>query len=402
MDKLDKMLYCELKREEAPSEFRSVIQNCLKDKNLNNKTKHYSLIKIVTASCASLLLTAGIVYAGTATIEKIWKQPKKIVGYVEENIITEEERKNAMSEKEAKKKAKEILKKFGYEGEKIISAELEKYAVDDQLKWNIETDNKISISFDANGGEELSIFFDSIFDKDIQKYRTTKEEAEKTARELCKKYGYDLSEYTYVDIDSNVTSISANGEEQIEGEAFIWRVNFYKQYDNLVDKYSMISIDFIPEINEPYFFFVRDEKYENNSVEVTEEQAKETALKEEQKTGIKYEVKNVEAELSIASMNGNAYARTIDYKQYCEERNTPNYPIEKQIEYRTDKHIRKVWKIRIEYDIPVLEMFKENFNHHDKGYIYYVDATTGEIIGGKEYDKSIMTRYENGELVIVN
>ncbi len=398
MDEIEEKLYHDMNLEtNIPSKCEVIIKE-----GLNKKKKHYSLIKILTTACASLLITAGMVYASTTIIEKIWKQPEKVVGYVEENIITEEERKNAMSEEEAKKKAKEILKKFGYEGEKIISAELEKYAGDNQLKWNIETDNKILISFDANGGEELSIFFDSIFDKDIQKYRTTKEEAGKTARELCKKYGYDLSEYTYVDIDSNVTSISANGEEQIEEEAFIWRVDFYKQYDNLVDEYSMISIEFIPEINESYCFFIRDEKYENNSIEVTEEQAKETALKEEQKTGIKYEVKKVEAELSIASMNGNAYARTIDYEQYCEERNTPNYPIEKQIEYRTDKHIRKVWKIRIEYDIPVSEIFTENFNHQNLGYIYYVDATTGEVIGGEDYDKSIIARYENGELVVVN
>ena len=56
------------------------------------------------------MITAGVVYAGTKVIESIWKEPKKIEGYMVEETITKEEKKNLISEIEAKNKAKEILK----------------------------------------------------------------------------------------------------------------------------------------------------------------------------------------------------------------------------------------------------------------------------------------------------
>ena len=46
----------------------------------------------------------------------------------------------------------------------------------------------------------------------------------------------------------------------------------------------------------------------------------------------------------------------------------------------------------IEYDVPINDTFNENFNNQDLGYIYYIDATTGEIIGGEEYNKPIISK----------
>lgn len=83
-------------------------------------------------------------------------------------------------------------------------------------------------------------------------------------------------------------------------------MNFYKKYNELVDRYNGISIAFIPEINEIYYFIVYEENYENNPVEVAEEKAKEIALNEEKKTELEYEIKNTETELAIVSMNGEA------------------------------------------------------------------------------------------------
>ena len=167
-------------------------------------------------------------------------------------------------------------------------------------------------------------------------------------------------------------------------------MNFYKKYNELVDRYNGISIAFIPEINEIYYFIVYEENYENNPVEVAEEKAKEIALNEEKKTELGYEIKNTETELAIVSMNGEAYARTNNYKQFCEQRNIIDYPEEKYIEYRTDKHIRKAWKVTIEYKLSGKNLFKENFNNQDLGYVYYIDATTGEVIGGEDYSNPVI------------
>lgn len=388
MDEIEKRLYHDLQEEiDTPKEYENIIKE-----GLNKKKRCYSLTKIVTTACASLVLTAGIVYAGTTVIEKIWKQPEKIVGIAKDNTITKEELEKSMSEKEARKKAEKILEQFGYKEEKIKSIELQKN-VNNKLDWYIETENNIYIYFDATGGKELYISSDGMLEKDIKNYHTTKEKAEQTARILCDKYGYDLQEYNYVEVDSNMES---------EEKSYIWYVNFYKESNKIVNKYNGINIAFIPEINKLYYFIIKDEKFENNTIQITEEQAKKIALGEEQKIDTKYNIKNTQTELSIAEMNGDAYARITDYKQFYEERNTLDYPNEKQVEYRTEGRIRKVWKVKIKYDVPLSDMFTDDFNVTDIGYTYYIDATTGEIIGGEAYNKPIITKYENNQLVVID
>lgn len=377
MDDIEKKLYHDLNlKVEIPEECEKVIRETLK-----KRKQHYSWLKIVTTACASLLITAGVVYAGTKVIETIWEKPEKVVGQVLEESISIEEKQDLITENEAKERAQKLLKKFGYENEKIVSIELEKSVINYKINWNIKTTNDIELEIDARGGKSLSIFVDNILKKDIERYHSTEQSAENTARNLCKELGYDLSEYKHVEIDSNMEK---------ETNAYIWYVNFYKEYDGLVDEYNKISIAFVPEINEIYYFIVSDENYENNSVEIDEEQAKEKALMEEKKTNLNYEIKNTSTELSIVSMNGEAYARTNNYKQFCEQRNTIEYPDNKYIEYRTNKHIRKAWKVTIEYSIPSSERNNKSFNIQDLGYTYYVDATTGEIIGGEDFSKTII------------
>ena len=186
MDDIEEKLYHDLNLEtDIPSKCETVIKE-----GLNKKRHHYSLIKIVTTACASLLITAGIVYASTTVIEKIWKQPEKVVGfYGDENAnkITEEEKASAMSEQEAREKAKELIKKFGHEGEKIISAELENNANNYRLLWCIETNKDTTILIDARNDNAFSLTFDDVIIQNINNitnYRTTEKEAEKTAKRM--------------------------------------------------------------------------------------------------------------------------------------------------------------------------------------------------------------------------
>lgn len=379
MSDIEKKLYHDLNENmKIPEKCEDIIKGALKPNR-----KHYSWIKIVSTACASLMITAGVVYAGTKVAETIWKNPEKMVGNLE-STITEEDMKGIMGENEARNKAASLLKRFDYNEETIESIKLEKDTFDSKIRWRVETNNDISIIFDAYDKEKetLYLFNDNCLKKDIEDFHTTKEDAEKTARDLCKKFKYDLSEYDYVEI-------SANSEN--EKEAYIWYVDFYKVYDGLVDKFNSINIAFVPEINEIYYFIVTEETYENNPVEITEEQAKETALETERKTNINYEIKNTEIELGIVAMNGEAYSRTTNYEQFCEQSNL-NYPDEQYVEYLTDKRIRKAWKVIIEYRIPNTDVFSENFREQDLGYIYYIDATTGEVIGGEEYNNPIIKK----------
>lgn len=122
MDNLDKKLFHDLavSSEKMTDSFRKKMRLAIKeglDEEYN--TKPIS-IRILVTACATLLLTTGIVYAGVVISKQIWKQPEKTVGFFSsENDISEADKKEAISEVEARQKAKKLLKTFGYENEKI-------------------------------------------------------------------------------------------------------------------------------------------------------------------------------------------------------------------------------------------------------------------------------------------
>lgn len=375
MDELDQKLFADLSEEiEVPKQFEITIQNALKNFKIKQNKKHYPVYKIVSTACASFVFVSGIAYAGTTLVNKIWKKPQKTVGfYSEENTtpITQKEKETSMSEEQARKKANELLEKFGYKEEKIATIELENLSENYELYWNIQTENKIFITFNAKNPNEFEICDKGALNGNICNYRTTEENAIKTAKEFCKKYEFHYEEYSNVKVWTN----------QEEKEAYIWFVEMDKEYEGLKNPYECIQIGFIPEINKLYFFHVTDKKFENNSVEITEEQAKNIALEADKKIATEYPMKEAKAQLRIAKMNGFAYLRMTNYEQYRKQAYSC-YPTKDIVQYRTDSNVRKVWAVTIQYDVPEEVYFTEVYNAIDDSFIYYIDATTGEIIGG--------------------
>ena len=179
MDELDKKLYNDLNLEiEVPDKLKKIIKDELQKER--KKEAHYSFSKIAITACVSLLVTTGIVYAGTVLTNNIWKEPEKVIGFYSEenknqNTITESERARAMSKTEAESKAKELLKKFGHSNETIKLIELDSNPNNYELIWHIETNNKSIIEFEAEKGKSFSVFFESVLAKNIDNYRTTEE-----------------------------------------------------------------------------------------------------------------------------------------------------------------------------------------------------------------------------------
>lgn len=371
MDQLDKKLYNDLNIPiEIPDELDAIIKI-----GLNKKKSPYSFLKLIASVCIITFITSGVVLAGRIAggkaVEKIWKEPQRVTMDDTENSDNESMTKeNIMSEEEARKKGKEILEKFGYKNDKIKTIKLDKSPDDFDVAWCIESEDNIYIDFDAKGEEFFCISDDNVLYKDIEKYRTTEKEAKETAKKLAKKYGYVTEQYSYAEVSSNLNS---------ESDSYIWNVTFYKEYDGIKNPYESIQVTFVPKINQICGLSVVNKKFENNPVEITKEQAKEIALKEEQKINVKYEVKNIEINLRIKSMNGCAYLRTNDYEQ-LHKQTSADYPNEKWVFYRTDSRIRKIWLVTIVYDIP--NKFAEDYNVNDERVSYFVDATTGEVIGG--------------------
>ena len=381
MDDLDRKLFHDLSSEiEVPSGCSNVIKESIKGIN-NKRKKNISFSKIDITSCASLLLGTSIVYAGTKVYEHIFKEPEKIVGFYSEdnkNEILYSENDSIMSEAEAKEKANQILKKFGDTIGEIKTIELTCNPNDYDLIWHIELDNGTNnnniIEINAERENSFALLFEDRLNENVINYSMAENEVEKTARELCKKYGYDTEKYNKVNIVSNSDTAE---------NSYLWYVDFYKEYDGIINPYETISITFIPEINQIYSFRVEDLQYENNSIEITEEQAKQTVIEAEEKIETNYSIKNISVNLGIEKTNGDAYKRLTDYKQYYDEKHTENYPLENKINYRTESRIRKVFIVTVEYNVQNSTDMLDALELSDKYYMYYIDATTGEIIGGR-------------------
>ena len=213
-----------------------------------------------------------------------------------------------------------------------------------------------------------SIFTEMMFiHQKIDNYRGTKEEMIEVAKRICEEQGYDVSVYNNIDVTHNLV----NPED-----SYIWYVNFNNKYNGKVNRYTKnIFVGILPEINAPYWFIVNDCEFDDNPVEITEERAKEIAIAEDKTIEHGYNIIGVESILDIAKMNGDEYLRKNDYKQFYIQNNTENYNIEDIVYYRTKNSIRNCWMVTLRYDCSE----EKDINRQ---YTYFIDATTGEIIGG--------------------
>lgn len=110
-NKLEQKLYHDLSPDlEVPSKVRTIIKESIY--NVEVKKKNYSIIRIALTTCATLILTVGIVYAGTKVYDTIWKKPEMVKGEIEKNTNEEDVINCTLTEQEAKEKAKQILEKF--------------------------------------------------------------------------------------------------------------------------------------------------------------------------------------------------------------------------------------------------------------------------------------------------
>lgn len=334
--------------------------------------KNSNIPKMVATIIITIGITTGMTYAGTAIYNRIWKQPERTVGFYDENnnpISTKEEKETTITKEEAEEKAREILKKFGHDNEKIQVVQLKNDIKNFELMWEIETQQKSCIWIDAKGRNKMMISFNNILDGDIKKYRSNKNEAEKTAKELCEKYGYNMDKYNLIEVEYNLNS---------EEKSYIYSVKFYNEYEGIKNNYEEINISFIPQINKIYYFNVNNINFENNSIVVTEEEAKSISLNAEQKVKTNKNIKSIYTNLDIVQVNGDAYLRINDYNQY-KEQSYSNYEKQNYVVYKTENITRKAWSVTVEYDVD------ENADTFDKYYTYYIDSETGEIIGGNPY-----------------
>lgn len=372
MDKYDEMINDIVnKRIKMPLNYQKAIQTAISDKNTTNN----KLVKILATSCISIILTSGFVFAGYTIYEKIWKKPAKYdVNQEKPVIISDEEKESLISEEEIKIKGKKVLENFGYTDKEIKKIDLNRsyssesnsyYALYTESEYNIQNSNKnigININFNAETGK-FEYFINNDFDllsSNLEKI--SKEKAIDIAKITLDNVGYSTKDY-------KIKSCTNTKENE-------WNISFSRNYNGIYNKYDEFQINFGVINNHIIVKSVTglvNNTFENNDFTISEEEAKNIAQNKEKEFS-NQPIIQITTEKGIEKMNAFIY---------CLENN-----IENQFSVKTEDRIRNVWIVKIEHEgdsqtndktLSNIEYFKQYMSKK-----YFIDATTGEIIGGEQ------------------
>ena len=343
-----------------------------------NKKENFIFKNIGIAACVLMSLT-GVVFAGSKVIENIWKTPEKVQissGDLEEiTKITEESKQENMTEEKAKEIAINKLNEIGFNSN-IVGTNHYKEFDSNKIWYRFDTEDNYEISIDGQTGEFFDIWNNNRNTQDTKKYMT-EEQAKELANKYYKLFGYKEGEYEITDVQS------VNNEGNDKGPGFRMTVTYNKKYGDVYNPYEYISITLESKNMEMDMFRVDNIPFDNNEVVITENEAVNIALKEDEKIETN-KVESTKAKLMVVKMNADAYNRINDKDKYYEAMQTPNYLIEERNYYNVDDRVRKAWVVVINYE--------DNYNgdiakrYTEGKYSYFVDATTGEIIGGHTLD----------------
>ena len=333
-----------------------------------------NLLKMVATFVLTIGMTFGLVYAGNVVYEKIWKEPE---AYKISQEITEEEKAQCISETEAEEIAKAYLRKIGYTDESIGSIGLYKESLSQENVWSMGSELG-TIRIDANTGKLKSVSMPVREGSIPYNYGINREEARRVAYELLEKYKPigDTGEYELVSLKRNA------GKDE---EAYIWYAEFYKKYGDLYNASERIRVGWIPTSNILYCLDIEQNSYENNEEKISKEEAIQIAKEKDEQIETTREIQGIKAEIRIKQMNEEVYLREKLKEDYgnimlnMEKTEDGIYRYkEDAVFYKTEERVRKVWCVVITY------------NPEESGYLpaftYYVDSTTGEIIGGSTGD----------------
>ncbi len=195
-------------------------------------------------------------------------------------------------------------------------------------------------------------------------YGITRDEARETAKELFNKYLPNIEgDYELVKLTRNMETDEAS---------YIWYAEFYRKYGEEINPYEKVLIGWVPTINGIYQLKIERGKFENNEIVKTKEEAIEIAKNKDKEIEPNREIESVTAEEAIQEMNSEAYLRETRKEDYENGKISLNDGY-----YATEDRVRRVWLVTIKY--------VEEENKLDS-FTYFVDTTTGEIIGGAIYN----------------
>lgn len=324
--------------------------------------------KVAATIAITIGVTSGIAFASSVVYDKIWKEPQS---YTIEGELSQEEKEKCITEEEARNIGNTYLKKIGFDEETIENLMLGKDWNSHDNVWMMNSE-KVSLKIDGATGNINSIQIPTWEYKIPYNYGITRQEARKVANELLEKYRPENDNGQY-----KLVSLKRNSEQ--DTGAYIWYADFYKKHGDLVSESEHINIGWVPTINGLYSLDIKTGKYENNEEKISKQEAINIATQKDKEIEKEKTITGQRAELRIKQMNENVYLREKYKTQYesgtlnMEKLDENSYKLKDDaVLYKTDERIRKVWMVFIQYELEW------------DGYTYYIDATTGEIIGGEQ------------------
>ena len=397
MNDFDEKIKKAMKKEiEKPLSYEYAIKNAFlktnKKKSINSFYKIIVTTLYIIISCTSVMAASYFVY------EMIWKKPIEYNSYEEKvesekknEEIQEGETENIVSTDYILEKANNILQQLDYSNEKLSINLKRSYSEISDLYYEVKTSadysSGIELNFNAEDGE-LIYFIDRDIDSNYNANTTnvSDEYANNIGKEIFSKLNLNKN-YKLKEINEIVNSM--NNTQRNE-----WYLKYCIEYDGILNEYQRVEIRFYIENNNAKVsqIAIYDDgyNYENNELKLARDDAEKIA-KEKDRLISELDIKTIDINLDIKPMNEFIY---LQEKSFGKDDGITNENLDDGTniiysKYSNEKILRKVWNVKIKYqfnyipDEPV-HNWKEQFGRE-----YYIDATTGEIIGGNRGDNLV-------------
>ena len=237
-----------------------------------NRTGKFIFKNIGIAACTLMVLTGGG-FAASKVIENIWKTPEKIENVTEQ--ITEESKKENITEDQAKEIAIKKLEQIGF-NTNIVNTNHYKEMDSDTIIYRFNTEDNYEISINGKTAEFESIWN---FNKNQQdcNIEITEDEAIQIANQYYTLFGFKEGDYEITKIFCN------NNRGSGTDSGYKIDITYNKKYGDIYNPYEMISISVESKNKNFDSFTVENKPFDNNEIIVTKDEAIQIALEEDKK-----------------------------------------------------------------------------------------------------------------------
>lgn len=344
------------------------------EKKNMNRTSKFIFKNIGIAACILMALTGGA-FATSKVIENIWNTPEKIQNVTDQ--ITEESKKENITEDQAKEIAIKKLEQINFNAN-IVNTNHYKEMDSDTIIYRFNTEDNYEISINGKTAEFVTIWNLNKNQQDCN-IEITEDEAIQIANQYYTLFGFKEGEYEITKIYCN------NNRGSGKDSGYKIDITYNKKYGDIYNPYEMISISVEAKNKKFDSVTVENIPFENNEIIISEDEAIQIALEEDKKIETN-KVVETKAERRIVKINANAYERINNKEEYYDAMQTVNYPNEEKNYYSVKDKIRNAWVVVITYE----DNFDSVTERYTEGkYSYFVDCTTGKIIGGDSMDYTI-------------